>query len=167
MVISELVLIHSTLDHPYPTQLIDIPQYDSNAALLHPGDALRTPSTTSSLIFPGRAISEKEYKKHTLRPRENLEPGFAERPADMEWKGVWDKWDEARGMDERVGRSYSWHEEWQRDVKEVEKRRERERRRAEKEKRDEERKVARQEKKEREERVVEEWRKKGYSARYV
>jgi hypothetical protein len=166
MVISEPVLIHGTLNYPYPSQLIDIPQYDSKEALLHPSDALRTPSTTSSLIFPGREISEKEYKKRTLRPRENLESGFAERPADMEWKGVWDKWDEARG---EVGRS-SWHEEWQKDVKAVqvsqrreekEKELERERRRAEKEKRYEERKVARQEKKEREERMLEGFEEEG------
>ena len=92
----------------------------------------------------------------------------------MEWKGVWDKWDEARGVDEEVGRSYSWHEEWLKDVKShggrkgrEEKKLERQTRRAGKEKKDEERKMARQEKKEREERVLEELRKKGYLARYV
>ncbi|KAG9194437.1 hypothetical protein G6011_04472 [Alternaria panax] len=43
-----------------------------------------TPSTVSSLIFPGRKITQKEYFRRTNRPRENLQPRQLTPPPGLE-----------------------------------------------------------------------------------
>jgi hypothetical protein len=226
MIISEPVLVHSTLDcssffvdlrpvsgphngtpHPSPrmqpsdafslpsptlTPPHDIPEtpendidptprrthtQPSNAALLHPGPGKHSPthSTTSSLIFPGREIGKKEYFRRTLRARENCEPGYAERPSDMEWFSIWEKWDERRqralrrleGEGDGDGRRRTWHDDWKSEIKEEEKRREREERRLEKERKKEENRQVKEERREAEERRLEEMRRRGVLLRYT
>jgi hypothetical protein len=177
--------------HPTPERAHAQP---NNATLLHPDSSQHwhkpepfqhpnpskvspTHSTSSSLIFPGREISVKKYIRRTRRARPNLQPGFADRPADMEWKDVWDEWygtwekgmRKLGGEDEvdGDGRRRTWHEDWKSDMKAEEARREEEGRRQEKERRDEERRMVRERRRVEEERRLAELRKSGFLARYT
>jgi hypothetical protein len=175
--------------HPIPERAHTQP---SNAALLHPDSPQHwhkpepflypdprklspTHSTSSSLIFPGRNISKKQYIRRTRRARPNLHSGFADRPADMEWKDVWDEWYGTweRGMrklggeDEGDGRRRTWHDDWKADVKAEEARRGKEEKRLEKERREEERRAARERKRGEEERRLAELKKIGFLVRYT
>lgn len=185
----------TSADHPNPS----LGSYLNTSTFLPPGPRgiSPAPSTTSSLILPGRELTQEEYFRRTNRPRENLQPRQLTPPPGLEAERDpynWQAWARGRtgqesktdrllrkdsimrrpstGNVNKRGDRNSWYDEFRKKMKEEQIQARKEQKEADKEKKKEKKKLERQERRRKEYEARESLRRQGmfsggYLARYT
>ena len=185
----------STLQPTTSTGSSPSPDSQPNAVTLYqpePRSASPVPSTASSLIFPGREITQEEYFRRTNRPQDNLQPRQLTPPPGLEEENdpyEWQAWNLGRvcqesKTDRMLGRrnlrrssagdaskgrtKNNWYDEFWKKMKEEQVQTQKERKEANKKKKKELEKLEKQERINREAEAREMLKKQGmFSVGYL
>ena len=185
----------STLQPTTSTGSNPSPDSQPNAVTLYqpePRSVSPVPSTASSLIFPGREITQEEYFRRTNRPQDNLQPRQLTPPLGLEEENdpyEWQAWNLGRARqqsktDRMLGRrnlrrssagdtskgrtKNNWYDEFRKKMKEEQVQTQKERKEANKKKKKELGKLEKQERINREAEAREMLKKQGmFSVGYL